>query len=168
STRLVHVSNYFFNEPNILLAEKLCGLTGMDRALFCNSGTEAIEAVLKLARRHFFGLGQTERHTIIAFERSFHGRTMGALATTGQAGYREGFGPLGPVTHGPFGDLEAVKRVLDANVAGILVEPVQGEGVVLPAPPGFLQAVRELCDSSGALLLVDEIQTGVGRTGKFL
>jgi acetylornithine/N-succinyldiaminopimelate aminotransferase len=168
STRLVHVSNYFFNEPNILLAAKLCGLTGMDRALFCNSGTEAIEAVLKLARRHFFGLGQTERHTIIAFERSFHGRTMGALAATGQAGYREGFGPLGPVVHVPFGDLDAVKRVLSDKVAGILVEPVQGEGGVLPAPPGFMQALRELCDSSGSLFLVDEIQTGVGRTGKFL
>lgn len=168
STRLVHVSNYFFSEPNILLAAKLCGLTGMDRALFCNSGTEAIEAVLKLARRHFFGLGQTERHTIIAFERSFHGRTMGALAATGQAGYREGFGPLGPVVHVPFGDLDAVKRVLSDKVAGILVEPVQGEGGVLPAPPGFMQALRELCDSSGSLFLVDEIQTGVGRTGKFL
>lgn len=168
STRLIHVSNYFFNEPNILLAQKLCGLTGMDRALFCNSGTEAVEAVLKLTRRHFFGLGQTERHTVIAFERSFHGRTMGALAATGQAGYREGFGPLGPVTHVPFGDLDAVKRVLNDQVAGILIEPVQGEGGVLPAPPGFLAALRELCDASGTLLLADEIQTGVGRTGKFL
>lgn len=168
STRLVHVSNYFFNEQNILLAQKLCGLTGMARALFCNSGTEAIEAVLKLARRHFYGQGQTERHTIVAFERSFHGRTMGALAATGQAGYREGFGPLGPVVHVPFGDLEAVKRVLSDKVAGILVEPVQGEGGVLPAPSGFLQGLRDLCDTSGSLLLVDEIQTGVGRTGKFL
>ncbi len=168
ATRLVHVSNYFFNEPNILLAAKLCQLTGMDRALFCNSGTEAIEAVLKLARRHFYGLGQTERHTIIAFERSFHGRTMGALAATGQAGYREGFGPLGPVIHVPFGDLDAVKRVLSDKVAGILVEPVQGEGGVVPAPKGFLEALRGVCDSSGALFLVDEIQTGVGRTGKFL
>lgn len=168
STRLVHVSNYFFNEQNILLAQKLCGLTRMDRVLFCNSGTEAVEAVLKLARRHFFGLGQTERHGVIAFERSFHGRTMGALAATGQAGYREGFGPLGPVTHVPFGDLDAVKRVLNDKVAGILIEPVQGEGGVLPAPPGFLAALRELCDASGTLLLADEIQTGVGRTGKFL
>ncbi len=168
STRLVHVSNYFFNEPNILLAQKLCGLTGMDRALFCNSGTEAIEAVLKLARRHFYGQRQTERHTIIAFERSFHGRTMGALAATGQAGYREGFGPLGPVTHVPFGDLDAVRRALSDKVAGILVEPVQGEGGVVPAPPGFLRGLREICDASGVLLLADEIQTGVGRTGRFL
>lgn len=168
SAKLVHVSNYFFNEPNILLAQRLCQLTGMDRALFCNSGTEAIEAVLKLARRHFYGLGQPERCTIIAFERSFHGRTMGALAATGQAGYREGFGPLGPVTHVPFGDIEAVRRVMNDKVAGILLEPVQGEGGVVPASAAFLRALREVCDASGSLLLIDEIQTGVGRTGKFL
>lgn len=168
SSKLVHVSNYFFNEPNILLAERLCKLTGMDRALFCNSGTEAIEAVLKLARRHFYGLGQADRFTIIAFERSFHGRTMGALAATGQAGYREGFGPLGPVTHVPFGDIEAVRRVMNDKVAGILLEPVQGEGGVIPATAAFLRGLREVCDASGSLLLLDEIQTGVGRTGKFL
>lgn len=174
STRLLHVSNYFFNEPNILLAEKLCTATGMDRALFCNSGTEAIEAVLKLTRRHFYNLGQTERHTIVAFERSFHGRTMGALAATGQAGYREGFGPLGPVVHVPFGDLDAVARALSVQsagapqVAGVLFEPVQGEGGVLPASAEFVQGLRALCDESGALLLADEIQTGVGRTGRFL
>src|SRR5690606_6668635 len=133
---LTHVSNYFFNEPNILLAQRLCQLTNMARALFCNSGTEAIEALLKLARRHYYGLGQKERHHIIAFERSFHGRTMGALAATGQACYREGFGPLGPVTHVPYGDLDAVKGALGPHVAGILVEPIQGEGGVVPAPPG--------------------------------
>jgi acetylornithine/N-succinyldiaminopimelate aminotransferase len=168
ASRLLHVSNYFYNEPNILLAKRLCELTGMSRALFCNSGTEAIEAVLKLSRRHFYNLGQKERHRIIAFERSFHGRTMGALAATGQAGYREGFGPLGPVTHVPYGDLDAVKGALNDSVAGILFEPVQGEGGVIPAPPGFLQALRDLCDASGTLLLADEIQTGVGRTGEFL
>lgn len=166
--RLLHVSNYFYNEPNILLAERLCKLTGMARVLFCNSGTEAIEAVLKLSRRHYYNLGQKERHRIIAFERSFHGRTMGALAATGQAGYREGFGPLGPVTHVPYGDLEAVANALNDSVAGVLFEPVQGEGGVIPAPPGFLRGLRELCDASGTLLLADEIQTGVARTGKFL
>lgn len=168
AARLMHVSNYFYNEPNILLAKRLCELTGMDRVLFCNSGTEAIEAVLKLSRRHFYNLGQNERYRIIAFERSFHGRTMGALAATGQAGYREGFGPLGPVTHVPYGDLEAVKAVLDDSVAGILFEPVQGEGGVIPASAEFLKGLRELCNASGALLLADEIQTGVGRTGAFL
>lgn len=168
AARLMHVSNYFYNEPNILLAKRLCELTGMARVLFCNSGTEAIEAVLKLSRRHFYNLGQKERYRIIAFERSFHGRTMGALAATGQAGYREGFGPLGPVTHVPYGNLEAVKAVLDDSVAGILFEPVQGEGGVIPASPEFLKGLRELCDTSGALLLADEIQTGIGRTGEFL
>lgn len=168
SARLMHVSNYFFNEPNVLLAEQLCVKTQMSRAFFCNSGTEAIEALLKLARRHFHSQGQVERYNIIAFEKSFHGRTLGALAATGQAAYRGGFGPLGGVIHVPFGDADAVARHLNDEVAGVLVEPVQGEGGVSPAPPGFLQRLRELTEKSGALLLGDEIQTGIGRTGRFL
>ena len=166
--KLLHVSNYFYNEPNVQLAAKLCRLTGMDRAFFCNSGTEAIEATLKLARRHFYAKGQTERQRIIAFHNSFHGRTLGALAATGQDKYKDGFGPLPGVTHVAYGDANAVSAAMGADVAGILVEPVQGEGGVLPAPPGFLRALRELADSHGALLLADEVQTGVGRTGKFL
>jgi acetylornithine/N-succinyldiaminopimelate aminotransferase len=166
--RLGHVSNYYFNEPNVLLARELCQRTGFARAFFCNSGTEAIEAMLKLARRHFFNQGQVERYNIIAFERSFHGRTLGALAATGQAAYRDGFGPLVGVIHVPFGDADAVAARLDDTVAGVLVEPVQGEGGVLPAPPGFLERLRSLTQASGALLLGDEIQTGVGRTGRFL
>jgi len=168
AARVTHLSNYYYNEPNVLLARDLCRLTGMSRALFCNSGTEAIEAVLKLARRHFYDQGQTDRYNVIAFESSFHGRTMGALAATGQAAYRDGFGPLVGVVHVPYGDANAVESRLDDTVAGILVEPVQGEGGVLPAPPGFLARLRELADRSGALLLADEIQTGVGRTGTFL
>jgi acetylornithine/N-succinyldiaminopimelate aminotransferase len=166
--KLLHVSNYFYNEPNVRLAEKLCRLTGMDRAFFCNSGTEAIEATLKLARRHFHVRGQTERLRIIAFRNSFHGRTLGALAATGQDKYKDGFGPLPGVTHVAFGDLEAVRAAMGPDVAGILVEPVQGEGGVLPAPAGFLRGLRTLADSHGALLLADEVQTGIGRTGKFL
>jgi acetylornithine/N-succinyldiaminopimelate aminotransferase len=166
--KLLHVSNYFYNEPNVRLAEKLCRLSGMDRAFFCNSGTEAIEATLKLARRHFHAKGQTERQRIIAFKNSFHGRTLGALAATGQDKYKDGFGPLPGVTHVAFGDLEAVRQAMGPDVAGILVEPVQGEGGVLPAPPGFLRGLRALADSYGALLLADEVQTGVGRTGTFL
>jgi acetylornithine/N-succinyldiaminopimelate aminotransferase len=166
--RLGHVSNYYYNEPNVLLARELCQRTGFARAFFCNSGTEAIEAMLKLARRHFFNQGQTKRYNIIAFERSFHGRTLGALAATGQAAYRDGFGPLVGVIHVPFGDADAVAARLDETVAGVLVEPVQGEGGVLPAPPGFLERLRHLTRSSGTLLLADEIQTGIGRTGKFL
>jgi acetylornithine/N-succinyldiaminopimelate aminotransferase len=166
--RLGHVANYFYNEPNVLLARDLCQRTGFARAFFCNSGTEAIEALLKLARRHYYAQGQTSRYHVIAFERSFHGRTLGSLAATGQAGYREGFGPLTGVIHVPYGDVDAVAARLDDNVAGVLVEPVQGEGGVLPAPQGFLEKLRSLTSARGALLLGDEIQTGVGRTGRFL
>jgi acetylornithine/N-succinyldiaminopimelate aminotransferase len=168
AAKLLHVSNYFYNEPNVRLAEKLCRLTGMDRAFFCNSGTEAIEATLKLARRYFHARGQTERQRIIAFRNSFHGRTLGALAATGQDKYKDGFGPLPGVTHVAYGDAVAVRAAMGPDVAGILVEPVQGEGGVLPAPPGFLRELRALADSHGALLLADEVQTGIGRTGKFL
>jgi acetylornithine/N-succinyldiaminopimelate aminotransferase len=165
---LSHVSNYFFNEPNLLLAERLCKTTGLARAFFCNSGTEAIEASLKLVRRHFFNQGQTDRHRVIAFKQSFHGRTMGALAATGQAAYRDGFGPLGNVTHVEFGKAEQVAAAMGPDVAAILVEPVQGEGGVLVAPDGFLAALRQIANQHGAFLVFDEIQTGVGRTGTFL
>ena len=167
--RLGHVSNYFYNEPNIRLAVELCQRTGFARAFFCNSGAEANEALLKMARRHFYAQGQTERFQIIAFDNSFHGRTMGALAMTGQAKYQQGFAPgVGGVTHLPFGDLAAVEAAMGPAVAAVIVEPVQGEGGVIPAKPEFLQGLRRLCDQHGALLLVDEIQTGVGRTGTFL
>ncbi len=168
AARLMHVSNYFYNAPNLRLAELLTKVTGFDRALFCNSGTEAIEAVLKLARRFFSAQGQAERYRIIAFGNSFHGRTMGSLAVTGQQGYREGFGPLVGATHVPYGDIEAVKAALSPEVAAILVEPIQGEGGVIPAPEGFLLALRQLCDKTGTLLLADEVQTGIGRTGRWL
>ncbi len=166
--KLAHVSNYFYNAPNLRLAERLCSVTGMDRALFCNSGTEAVEASLKLARRYFFDRGEPERHRVVAFSNSFHGRTLGSLAATGQSSYRDGFGPLSVVTHVPFGDLSAVSATLGDDVAAILVEPIQGEGGVRPATREFLQGLRRLADESGCLLLADEIQTGIGRTGTFL
>jgi acetylornithine/N-succinyldiaminopimelate aminotransferase len=167
--RLVHMSNYFYNEPNILLAAELCKRTGMDRAFFCNSGTEANEALLKLARHYFYLNGQKDRYRIIAFEEAFHGRTLGALSMTGRAKYREGFGPYeGGVTHVPYGDLDAVKKAMGPDVAAIIVEPVQGEGGVVPAPSGFLQSLRSIADNHGALLLLDEVQTGIARTGSFL
>jgi acetylornithine/N-succinyldiaminopimelate aminotransferase len=168
AAKLMHTSNYFFNEPNVLLAEALCRHTKMARAFFCNSGTEAIEASLKLVRRHFFDREQPDRHRIIAFQKSFHGRTMGSLAATGQSAYRDGFGPLGSVTHVPFGDEAAVRAAMSDDVAAIIVEPVQGEGGVIPAPKGFLSALRKIADDAGAFLIADEIQTGVGRTGAFL
>jgi acetylornithine/N-succinyldiaminopimelate aminotransferase len=168
AARVIHTSNYFYNEPNVLLAKKLCALTGLDRAFFCNSGTEAIEASLKLVRRHFYARGEKDRHRIIAYSNSFHGRTLGALTATGQDKYRDGFGPLSGVTHVPYGDLAATKAALGPDVAAILLEPVQGEGGVVPAPSGFLRELRALADASGVLLVVDEIQTGVGRLGTFL
>jgi acetylornithine/N-succinyldiaminopimelate aminotransferase len=166
--KVLHLANYFYNEPNIKLADKLCALSGYDRAFFCNSGTEANEAVLKLARRYFYAKGEKDRYRIIAFDNSFHGRTLGALTLTGQAKYRDGFGPLSGVTHVPYGNIDAVKAAMGPDVAGIIVEPVQGEGGVNPAPAGFLKALREVADAHGALLLADEVQTGIGRTGKFL
>lgn len=166
--RVMHVSNYFYNEPNVLLADELCRRTGMDRAFFCNSGTEANEAMLKLARRHFWARGEKHRTRVIAFHNAFHGRTLGALSMTGTPKYREGFGEVAGVTHVAYGDIDAVTRALGPDVAAINVEPLQGEGGVLPAPPGFLRALREICDRTGALLLIDEVQTGVGRLGRFL
>jgi acetylornithine/N-succinyldiaminopimelate aminotransferase len=164
---LGHVSNWFYNTRNIEAAERLTALAGLDRAFFCNSGCEANEAMLKLVRRHFFGLGQRERVRVIAFENAFHGRTLGALSMTGTPSYREGFGELGAVTHVPYGDLAAVRAAMGPDVAGVVVETVQGEGGVQPAPPGFLAALRDVCDSSGALLMVDEVQTGIGRLGSW-
>lgn len=165
---LIHTSNYFFNAPNIRLAEALCKRTGFDRAFFGNSGAEAVEALLKLARRYFYARGEASRYKIIAFHNAFHGRTLGALAATGTPKYHEGFGPLGGVTHLTYGDLGAVRSAMSPEIAAILVEPVQGEGGVLPAPVGFLPALRRIADDNGALLLLDEVQTGIGRTGRFL
>jgi acetylornithine/N-succinyldiaminopimelate aminotransferase len=166
--QLMHVSNYFYNEPNIRLADELCRRTGFDRAFFCNSGTEANEALLKLSRHYFHLRGETSRQRVVAFENAFHGRTLGALSMTGTAKYREGFGSLGPVTHVPFGDTQAVDRAMGPDVCAIIVESLQGEGGVTPAPPGFLAHLRQSADAHGALLLVDEVQTGVGRLGRFL
>lgn len=166
--RLMHVSNYFYNEPNIRLADELCRRTGFSRALFCNSGSEANEGLLKLARRHFYGLGDTARVRVIAFHNAFHGRTLGALSMTGTPKYHEGFGVPPHVTHVPYGDVAAVEKAMGPDVAAVIAEPVQGEGGVLPAPEGFFKALRELCDRNGSLLYVDEVQTGVGRLGRFL
>jgi acetylornithine/N-succinyldiaminopimelate aminotransferase len=164
---LGHVSNWFYNRVNIECADKLCAITGMDRAFFCNSGAEAAEAALKLARHHFYGKGDKARVRIIAFNNAFHGRTMGALSVTGTPKYREGFGDLGNVTHLAYGDLELVRASMGADVAAVMLEPIQGEGGVLPAPPGYLQGLRALCNEYGALLIIDEVQTGVGRMGSW-
>ncbi len=168
AAKQIHVSNYFYNDRNIELAAELCSRTGFARAFFCNSGAEANEALLKLARGHFYRAGDKSRQRIVAFHNAFHGRTMGALSMTGTPKYREGFGEMGPVTHVTYGDLDAVKAALGADVAAVIVEPVQGEGGVNMAPAGFIAGLRALCDANGSFLLVDEVQTGIGRLGRFL
>jgi acetylornithine/N-succinyldiaminopimelate aminotransferase len=179
AAKLLHASNLVWNEPAVMLAQKLVGLTRpasggppvLSRAFLCNSGTEAMEACVKLARRHAFLKGETQRTRFVAFKNSFHGRSMGALPLTGTPKYWEGFGAdLERVVHVDFGNLDQVRTYLEAHpreVCGIVVEPVQGEGGVLPAQPGFLAGLRALATEFGALLIVDEIQTGIGRTGRW-
>ncbi len=161
--RVAHTSNLFLHEREVELAEKLLGLLDADgRVFFCNSGAEANEAAIKLVRR-MQGPG---RPLIVAAERGFHGRTMGALALTGKAAIREPFGPFGlDVRFVPFGDAAALRAAVDADVAAVFLEPCLGEGGVVPAPGGYLRAAREACDQAGALLVADEIQSGIGRTG---
>lgn len=167
AARLIHTSNLYYNRPSIELAERLVELSFGDRVFFCNSGAEANEACIKLARRHAYARGETSRVRIVSFRQSFHGRTFGALAATGQPKYHEGFGPMPEgFVHLDLGDEDALAEVMDSTVAAVLVEPVQGEGGVRPAPPGFLTRIRELCDAHGALMVVDEVQSGVGRTGR--
>jgi acetylornithine/N-succinyldiaminopimelate aminotransferase len=166
AAKLMHVSNYFWNEENVLLAKELCEKSGFDRAFFCNSGAEANEAMFKLARRHFHAKGE-RRPKIVAFHNAFHGRTMGALSMTGTPKYREGFGAVEGVVHVAYGDIDAVVKELGADTAAVIVEPVQGEGGVLPPPSGFFAKLREACDANGSLLLCDEVQTGIGRLGRW-
>lgn len=169
AARLGHIANLYYNDRQIELAAKLCERTGMDRVFFTNSGTEANEGALKLARRWFFTQNQPERTDVVATWSSFHGRSMGSVAMTGTPKYWEGFGPRLPgVSQVPYGDLAAMRRRVNDRTAAIIVEPVQGEGGVMPAPAGYLQGLRALCDETGTLLILDEIQTGVGRSGKYL
>jgi acetylornithine/N-succinyldiaminopimelate aminotransferase len=168
---LGHVSNFFTSPTQIALAEKLLELTKApagSKVFFTNSGTEANEAAFKLARRNSGGEG-TPRTKIIALEGAFHGRTMGALALTAKEAYRTPFEPLpGGVVHIPFGDIGALEEAVDETVAAVFLEPIQGEAGVRPLPAGYLQAAREATSKAGALLILDEVQTGIGRTGKWL
>jgi acetylornithine/N-succinyldiaminopimelate aminotransferase len=163
---LVHASNLYAHEPAGTLARELVERGGLDRAFFCNSGTEANEAAIKLARKRAFRLGRTERIKIVACTGSFHGRTYGSLAATANAAYQEGFGPmLEGFALTPFNDAIALDKVIDQDTAAFIVEPVQGESGVHPATPEFLATARRLCDERGALLVFDEIQCGMGRLG---
>jgi predicted acetylornithine/succinylornithine family transaminase len=164
--RLVQCSNLFHHEPAGTLANELAGRSGFERVFFCNSGAEANEAAIKLARKLAFRRGEPARRTILSCEGGFHGRTFGALAATANPAYHEGFEPLpGGFAHVPFNDIEALEQALDDTVAAFIVEPIQGESGVVPADLAFLQAARRLCDARGALLVFDEIQCGMGRLG---
>jgi len=163
--KLWHCSNLYWIEPQIRLAEKLVKASGMGKAFFCNSGAEANEAAIKLARKYFFRQGQ-DRYEIISFHHSFHGRTLGSLAATGQDKYHQGFAPLTPgFVRAEYNNLASVEQAITPHTAAIIVEAVQGKGGVHPAQPEFLMGLRELCDNHNLLLIFDEVQTGMGRTG---
>lgn len=165
--KLLHVSNLFYTKPQVELGEWLIRHSFADRVFFCNSGAEANEAAIKLARKYFYDKGQTGRYRIIAMEQSFHGRTMGSLSATGQAKIRKGFEPvLEGFEFVPFNDPEALRAKLDETVCAVLLEPIQGEGGIVCPDPDYLPAVRQMCDETGTLMVLDEIQTGMGRTGK--
>jgi acetylornithine/N-succinyldiaminopimelate aminotransferase len=166
---LLHVSNLYLNDLQPRLAARLDGLLGGGgRVFFANSGAEANECAIKLARRHGQRNGGPDRHHVLAAYGSFHGRTLTTLAATGQPHKHEPFQPLpSGFRHVGFGDVDALARGLDERVCAVLLEPIQGEGGVQPAPPGYLAAVRQLCDEHEALLILDEVQTGLGRTGRW-
>jgi len=168
SKLLWHASNLYVTEPQIRLAEKLTRASAsLKRAFFCNSGTEANEAMIKLARHFHVVNGKPERIEILCFHNSFHGRTMGSLAATGQPKYQQGFGPLpAGFRFLDYGDARQLEKAVGDQTCAVLVEPVQGEAGVMTPPRGYLAKVRELCAKSGALMLLDEVQTGMGRTGK--
>jgi acetylornithine/N-succinyldiaminopimelate aminotransferase len=171
SQKLIHVSNLFFHEYQAQVARRLTRMSGLDRAFFCNSGTEAWEGALKLARAYARGQnhdGRASKSRFLALDNSFHGRTFGSLATTGQAKYREPFVPLVPeVTFIGLNDCGDLKRQFDETVCAVCLETIQGEGGIRPVSPEFLRLARELSKKHGALLVLDEIQCGLGRTGKY-
>jgi acetylornithine/N-succinyldiaminopimelate aminotransferase len=167
SATLLHVSNLYHNVPQIHLAKLLCEHSFAEQAYFSNSGAEANEAAIKIARKYGKERFATDRYEIIATHDSFHGRTLATVTATGQPKYHHGFEPMVPgFKHVPYNDLRAMERAVDNRTAAILVEPIQGEGGVNVPDDGYLPGLRKLCDETGALLILDEIQTGVGRTGR--
>ncbi|OEU44697.1 MAG: acetylornithine aminotransferase [Desulfobacterales bacterium S7086C20] len=166
-SRLVHVSNLYYTEPQTELAERLVENSFADRVFFCNSGAEANEAAIKLARKCLKDRGFPQRFRIITMEGSFHGRTMATLTATGQAKIKKGFDPLlDGFDIVPFNDLKAVREAITPNTCAVMLEPIQGEGGVQCPASGYLEGLRDLCDKEGLLLMFDEVQTGMGRTGK--
>ena len=169
ASTLIQTSNLYFHPLQGELASRLSALTGLERAFFCNSGTEAVEACLKFARRYWHAQGQTSRTKIVAFTHAFHGRTMGSLSVTWDDHYRTPFAPLVPnVVFAETSDPSAVARIVDDSTAAVIVEPIQGEGGVRPVSPELVAAITAACARTGALLIADEVQSGTGRTGTFL
>jgi acetylornithine/N-succinyldiaminopimelate aminotransferase len=167
ATKLWHMSNLFKSPDGERLAARLCEVSFADFVFFANSGAEAMECAIKTTRKYQAAKGRPERYRIITFEGAFHGRTLATLAATGSAKYLEGFGPpMDGFDQVGLGDLEAVKKAIGPQTAGILIEPLQGEGGVRAAPHAFFRALRQLCDDNGLLLIFDEVQTGMGRTGE--
>lgn len=164
--KLLHTSNLFYNVPSVEAGERILKVSGMDRVFFTNSGTEAIEGALKIARRYAYNKDGGHDHEIIAMNRSFHGRSLGALSVTGNDHYQEPFKPLLPgIRFAEFNDLDSVKALVNEKSCAIILETIQGEGGIHPAEEGFLKGVRKLCDDHDMLLILDEIQCGMGRSG---
>jgi predicted acetylornithine/succinylornithine family transaminase len=165
--KLIHVSNFYYIEPQIRLASLLCQNSFADQVFFCNSGAEANEGAMKLARKYAKEKMGKDRHEIITMERSFHGRTLATLTATAQEKFHKGYEPLMPgFKYVPFNDIEAVKNAIDSKTCAILLEPIQGEGGVNCPSEGYLKTLRKICDEMGILLIFDEVQVGMGRTGK--
>ena len=164
--KLVHTSNLFYNEPSAAAADRLTKISGMDKVFFTNSGTEAIEGALKIAKKYGFMKDGASDHEIIAMNHSFHGRSMGSLALTGNKSYQTSFGPMiSGIKFADYNDIESVKNLINDKTCAIFLETVQGEGGIYPADPEFLKEIRNLCDEHDMLLILDEIQCGMGRTG---
>jgi predicted acetylornithine/succinylornithine family transaminase len=168
AANLWHVSNLYWIKPQVELAEKLVKISGLGKAFFCNSGAEANEAAIKLTRKYFYRKQEAAKNEIIVFNESFHGRTLATVTATGQRKYQEGFAPL-PLgfVYADYNDLSSVVKLITANTAAIMLEPVQGEGGIHPADRKFLLELRRICNREGILLIFDEVQCGIGRTGTF-
>jgi len=167
AAQLIHCSNFYHIPAQIELAEKICQNSFGDRVFFCNSGAEANEAAIKLARKYSADCGHSKRYEIITAKASFHGRTLTTVSATGQDKMQTGFAPLMPgFKYVPFGEIEALQEAINPSTCAIMLEPVQGEGGIHVPPTGYLEAVRKLCDQHDLLLILDEVQTGMGRTGR--
>lgn len=165
--KLTHTSNLFYNIPSVKAAEKLVKAAGLKKVFFTNSGAEAIEGALKMAKRYAYDRDGTSDHEIIAMNHSFHGRTMGSLALTGNEHYQKPFGPMiGGIKFAEYNDLDSVKALVNDKTCAIILEPLQGEGGIYPAEKDFIEGIRKICDEKDIIMICDEVQCGMGRTGK--